>query len=71
LPELVGDAGILVDPVNVQALSQAMARILTDPDLRQELRRRGMERSRQFSWGETARRTLAVYREAVRLGEPR
>jgi glycosyltransferase involved in cell wall biosynthesis len=71
LPELVGDAGLLVDPVNVQALSQAMGRVLTDPDLRQELGRRGMEQSRRFSWGETARRTLAVYREAVRVGESR
>jgi len=71
LPELVGDAGLLVDPVNVQALAQAMARVLTDPDLRQELGRRGMEQSRRFSWSETARRTLAVYREAVRVGEAR
>jgi glycosyltransferase involved in cell wall biosynthesis len=68
LPELVGDAGLLVDPENVDALSQAMARILSDRDLREELGQRGLARSRQFSWAETARRTLAVYREAVREG---
>jgi len=71
LPELVADAGLLVDPENVEVLSQAMARIMSDPDLRQELGRRGVERSRQFSWAETARRTLKVYREAVGTGESR
>jgi glycosyltransferase involved in cell wall biosynthesis len=71
LPELVGDAGLLVDPENVEVLSQAMARIMSDPDLRQELGRRGVERSRQYSWAETARRTLAVYREAVQTTESR
>ena len=66
LPELVGDAGLLVDPENVEALSQALARILVDQDLREELSRRGIARSRQFSWVETARRTLAVYQETLR-----
>jgi len=70
LPELVGDAGLLVDPENVAALSHAMARIMSDPDLGQELGRRGVERSRQYSWAETARRTLTVYREAVERSEP-
>ena len=71
LPELVGDVGVLVDPEDVEALSQAMARLLTDPGLRQELGARGIERSRQYSWAETARRTLAVYRKAVRVSESR
>lgn len=66
LPELVGDAALLVDPESVEAMAQAMARVLTDKDLAADLRRRGLARSRQFSWRETAERTLAVYRDAVR-----
>jgi glycosyltransferase involved in cell wall biosynthesis len=68
LPELTGDAGLSVDPERVEALAEAMTRILTDQTLAQDLRRRGLERSRRFSWGETARRTLDVYREASQSG---
>ena len=66
LPELTGDAGLSVDPENVEALAEAMTRLLTDQALVAALRGRGLERSRHFSWRETADRTLAVYREAVR-----
>jgi len=66
LPKLVGTAGLLVDPESVDALAGAMARLLGDPDLARELGRRGLERSRQYSWAETARRTLAIYHEAAR-----
>jgi glycosyltransferase involved in cell wall biosynthesis len=68
LPELVGDAGLLVDPENVEALAQAMARILADRDLREDLGQRGLARSGQFSWAETARQTLSVYHDAAREG---
>ncbi len=68
LPELVGDAALLVDPESVEALAQAMGRILADKDLAADLGRRGLARSRQFSWRETAERTLAVYRDAVHEG---
>jgi glycosyltransferase involved in cell wall biosynthesis len=68
LPELAGDAGLLIDPESVEALAEAMTRVLTDRALAQDLRRRGLERSQRFSWGETARRTLTVYREAVHGG---
>jgi glycosyltransferase involved in cell wall biosynthesis len=64
LPELAADAALIVDPENVDALAEAMRRIVTDPELAADLRRRGLERSRQFSWPETARRTLDVYRAA-------
>jgi glycosyltransferase involved in cell wall biosynthesis len=62
IPELVGDAGLLVDPEDVEALAAAMGRVLLDRALADELARRGLVRSRQYSWEETARRTLAVYR---------
>jgi glycosyltransferase involved in cell wall biosynthesis len=65
LAELVGDAAMVVDPTSVEALADAMTRVLTDAPLAADLGRRGFERSRRFSWRETARRTLEVYREAV------
>jgi glycosyltransferase involved in cell wall biosynthesis len=68
LPELVADAALSVDPENVEALGEAMSRILVDKDLSTDLSRRGLARSRQFSWEETARRTLATYGEAAPRG---
>ena len=65
LPELVGDAGLLIDPESVDALAAAIARVLGDAALARELGARGLERSRRFSWREAARRTSQVYREAV------
>ena len=65
LPELVGDAGLLVDPEDVDALAGAMVRLVGDRALAAELGERGRARSRHYSWRETARRTLGVYREAA------
>ena len=64
-PEVVGEAGLLVDPEDATAMAAAIARILGDEDLRAELRQRGLARSRLFTWGETARRTLAVLHGAA------
>ncbi|HUV05756.1 MAG TPA: glycosyltransferase family 1 protein, partial [Armatimonadota bacterium] len=61
LPEVVGDAGIMVDPYNVEELAGAILRVLCDPDLRQEMSAKGLERAKKFSWEETARQTLKVY----------
>lgn len=63
LPEVVGDAGLMVSPTDVDALATAIARLLTDAALREVLRERGLERARLFSWRVTAERTLAVYNE--------
>jgi glycosyltransferase involved in cell wall biosynthesis len=65
IPEVVGDAGLLIDPEDVEALAMAMGRILRDRSLAEDLGRRGLERSRRYSWGETARRTRRVYHVAV------
>jgi alpha-1,3-rhamnosyl/mannosyltransferase len=62
LPEVVGEAGILVDPDDPSAWAQALARLLEDPDLSEEMGRQGIERAKGFRWEETARRTLEVYR---------
>jgi glycosyltransferase involved in cell wall biosynthesis len=65
-PEVVGTAGLLVDPEDVTGIATAIARVLDDEALRADLRDRGLARSRLFTWGETARRTLGVLREAAR-----
>jgi glycosyltransferase involved in cell wall biosynthesis len=64
LPEVVGEAGILVDPEQVDEITAAMHRVLTDPHLRTALRAAGLERAKQFTWERTARMTLAAYDEA-------
>ena len=70
LPEVVGDAALLVDPEDVSALAAAMERIWRDHALRGELRRRGLARAREFTWDRTARLTLDVYRQVLE-GPPR
>jgi glycosyltransferase involved in cell wall biosynthesis len=64
LPEVVGDAGLLVDPFDVDELAGAMAKMLDEPALREGLRIKGLDRARLFSWEETARQTLKVYERA-------
>lgn len=63
LPEIVGDAAIMIDPQNVKELSSAIERVLADDDLRLEMRRKSLERSKLFSWEKTARETLAIFHE--------
>ncbi len=67
LPEVVGDAGLLLPPLDVAAWSQALWRVASDGALREELRRRGLARAARFSWRRAAEQTLAVYREALGL----
>lgn len=61
IPEVVGDAALLFDPYNVEEIANAMYRALTNEQLRDELRQKGFERAKQFSWEKAARETLAVY----------
>lgn len=63
LPEVVGDAGVLVEPTDIEQIADAAERLLTDAHLRADLRKRGLDRARTFTWERTARETLAVYRE--------
>lgn len=65
LPEVVGDAGLLVDPFDKDALSAALRRMIEDANLRARLRVQGRERARRFSWHETARLTLQAYRRVA------
>jgi len=63
VPEAVGEAGILADARDPEALAAALTRVLQDAGLRAALRARGFEWVRKFSWERCARETLAVYRE--------
>lgn len=65
LPEVAGDAALLVDPMDVEAIAAAMQQVLSDPGLAAELRRRGLEQASKFSWERTARETLAVYEKVL------
>jgi len=61
LPEVVGDAGVLVDPQDVDALAVAMWRILSDEQLRASLIDKGFKRAAVFSWDKAAQETLSLY----------
>jgi glycosyltransferase involved in cell wall biosynthesis len=63
LPEVVGDAGVLVDPEAVDSIADGIAQLVTDPDLRADLGDRAERRARTFSRDRLADRTLEVYRE--------
>jgi len=65
LPEVVGDAGMLVPPEDVEALTVALWRVLSDENLRNEMRIKGLKRAATFSWKRAAQETLAVYRRVV------
>jgi len=61
LPEVVGDAGILIDPTCPEELAVAMERILSDSELRASLIEKGLKRAALFSWDKAAQETLALY----------
>ncbi len=61
LPEVVGEAGMMVNPYDTDSLAQAMRRVLTDNKLRDEMVRKGLEQSKRFTWEKAAKRTLEVY----------
>lgn len=65
LPEVAGDAAILVDPYNVEQIAQAMWLVLSQPALAAEMRAKGLARAAQFTWERTARETAAVYERVL------
>ncbi|MBE0428827.1 MAG: glycosyltransferase family 4 protein [Thermoleophilia bacterium] len=67
LPEVVGDAGLYVNPLDAEELGRAIESVVSDPALAGSLREKGLNRSRQFSWKKTAARTLEILREAARV----
>ena len=65
VPEVAGNAALLVDPRDAEALARAIARVLTNSELADALRRRGWRRAAEFSWERTARQTLKVYQDVL------
>lgn len=65
LPEIAGEAALMFDPCDPDALAGAIARVLTDGALNQELRELGYAQAARFTWEQTARKTLAVYEQAA------
>jgi glycosyltransferase involved in cell wall biosynthesis len=66
LPEVVGSAAVLFDPINVEEMSDVLLRLSTSSSLRADMRRQGLERAKQFSWRTMASETIKVY-ERVRV----
>jgi glycosyltransferase involved in cell wall biosynthesis len=69
LPEVAGDAALLVDPYDTDAIRQAMLRLLQDEGLRADLRARGYERARDFTWERAADGVLATLRRAAGVSQ--
>ena len=66
LAEVVGDAGVLVDPTDPAALADAIAGVLGSPERAADLRRRGIDRAGRFTWGRCVEQTVAAYRGVAR-----
>ena len=65
LPEVVGEAGIMVNPYDTDSLAEAMRQVLTNSILREDMVRKGLEQAKKFSWEKAARRTLKVYNQVA------
>ncbi|RLC86644.1 MAG: glycosyltransferase family 1 protein [Chloroflexi bacterium] len=65
LPEVAGDAALLVDPLDTDGLAKAMARVLEDAELRREMIARGLEQAARFTWERAARQLLGTF-EVIR-----
>jgi glycosyltransferase involved in cell wall biosynthesis len=65
LPEVAGDAALLVDPYDPTSIADGIYTVLTDVSVRRDLRQRGLARARQFSWETSVRRVREIYNEAI------
>jgi glycosyltransferase involved in cell wall biosynthesis len=67
LPEVVGDAGLLVTPTDTTAITEALRRVLGDDSLRRDLQHRGPIQAQKFSWEQAAEQTLALYKQVMAI----
>ena len=65
LPEVTGGAAVLVDPYDIESIADGIARVLSDPVLREELRVKGIARALEFSWERSVSRTREIYQEVA------
>lgn len=65
LPEVVGNAALLVDPFDIKAIASAIESVLKDPQLRESLKTKGFEQASRFTWRDTAAKTLSVYEKVA------
>lgn len=65
LPEIAGEAALVVDPDHTEEIAEALMRALTDTTLRATLRQHGLEQVKRFAWAQTARETLALYHRTL------
>jgi glycosyltransferase involved in cell wall biosynthesis len=65
LPEVVGNAAILIDPYEPDSIAEAMRRVLTDAPLREDLRQKGLARVKEFSWERSVQRVRQIYTEVI------
>jgi len=65
LPEVVGDAAVLVDPYSAASIAEGIQQVLSDPELRRSLSARGLARAREFSWDASIRRVHEVYMDVA------
>lgn len=68
VPEVAGDAAVLVNPESADDLAEGIRRVLTEPGLARELRERGIQQAAKFTWPSCAETTLAVYRRVIQAG---
>jgi len=66
--EIAGDAAVLVDPLSVDSIAEGIRRVLTQPQLRENLIDKGRRRSQSFTWERCARQTLDVLERVARQG---
>jgi glycosyltransferase involved in cell wall biosynthesis len=65
LPEVVGEAGIMIDPNDINSLTESMYTVLTDKGLKEELSKKSLERAKMFSWKKTAAETWKIYEQVL------
>jgi glycosyltransferase involved in cell wall biosynthesis len=65
LPEVVGNAGIMVDPNDIESLSDEMYRVLKDKELKHRMSRDGLKRSKMFTWEKTMNDVIEIYNEVL------
>jgi len=65
LPEVVGEAGIMVEPYDIDGLAQAMRQVLSDSQLREEMVKKGLEQSKKFTWEKAAEQTREIYEKVA------